>query len=173
MPVGVGSPFGSPSSLAPLTFNEHERSLKLTWTAGQSGPREAIEDSAPDAQPRGLRQSAHQTAARHAEAALSVRARGSSRLPATAAPEDRYGSICASSRWDGAAVPLLEPRRVAVDLRPDVVKVIALAQRCDNRQRIRRDCPCSSDGAWGCDAGPGIILQRGQSSRSRSETTKC
>jgi hypothetical protein len=86
---------------------------------------------------------------------------GSSRLPATAAPEDRYGSICASSRWDGAAVPLLEPRRVAVDLRPDVVKVIALAQRCDNRQRIRRDCPCSSDGAWGCDAGPGIILQRG------------
>jgi|KBSMisStandDraft_5_1062788.scaffolds.fasta_scaffold91259_5 hypothetical protein len=37
---------------------------------------------------------------------------------------------------------------------PDLVKVIALAQGCDNRQRLihrqraRRDCPCSSDGAW-------------------------
>ena len=44
--------------------------------------------------------------------------------------------------------------RAAVDLLPDVVKVIALAQGCDNRQRLihrqraRRDCPCSSDGAW-------------------------
>jgi hypothetical protein len=45
-------------------------------------------------------------------------------------------------------------RGTAVDLLPDVVKVIALAQRCDNRQllihrqRLRRDCPCSSHGAW-------------------------
>ncbi len=44
--------------------------------------------------------------------------------------------------------------RSAVDLLPDVVKVIALAQGCDNRQRLihrqraRRDCPCSSHGAW-------------------------
>src|ERR1700749_3594337 len=44
--------------------------------------------------------------------------------------------------------------RAAVDLLPDVVKVIALAQGCDNRQglihrqRVRRDCPCSSHGAW-------------------------
>jgi hypothetical protein len=42
----------------------------------------------------------------------------------------------------------------AIDLLPDVVKVIALAQGCDNRQglihrqRARRDCPCSSHGAW-------------------------
>jgi hypothetical protein len=45
--------------------------------------------------------------------------------------------------------------RAAVDLLPDVVKVIALAQRRENRQRLihrqrlRRDCPCSSHGAWG------------------------
>ena len=44
--------------------------------------------------------------------------------------------------------------RAAVNLLPDVVKVIALAQGCDNRQRlihrqrVRRDCPCSSHGAW-------------------------
>src|SRR6185312_15560348 len=42
--------------------------------------------------------------------------------------------------------------RAAVDLLPDVVKVIALAQGGDNRQglihrqRLRRDCPCSSHG---------------------------
>jgi hypothetical protein len=46
------------------------------------------------------------------------------------------------------------PGRAAVDLFPDVVKVIALAQGRDNRQglihrqRLRRDCPCSSHGAW-------------------------
>ena len=44
--------------------------------------------------------------------------------------------------------------RAAVHLLPDVVKVIALAQRRDNRQRLihrqrlRRDWPCSSHGAW-------------------------
>jgi enoyl-CoA hydratase/carnithine racemase len=44
--------------------------------------------------------------------------------------------------------------RAAIDLFPDVVKVIALAQHRDNRQglihrqRARRDCPCSSHGAW-------------------------
>jgi hypothetical protein len=44
--------------------------------------------------------------------------------------------------------------RAAVDLFPDVVKVISLAQGRDNRQglihrqRLRRDCPCSSHGAW-------------------------
>ena len=44
--------------------------------------------------------------------------------------------------------------RAAVNVLPDVVKVIALAQGCDNRQglihrqRARRDCPCSSHGAW-------------------------
>ena len=43
---------------------------------------------------------------------------------------------------------------IAIDLLPDVIKVIALAQSCDNRQglihrqRLRRDCPCSSHGAW-------------------------
>ena len=52
------------------------------------------------------------------------------------------------------AIPGRVLGRAAVDLLPDVVKVIALAQGCDNRQglihrqRARRDCPCSSYGAW-------------------------
>jgi hypothetical protein len=72
MSVVVGSPFGSPFSLAPLTFGEHERSLKRAAAPGQSGPREAIEDSAPDADHEAYGQSAHQTAGRHADAAPVV-----------------------------------------------------------------------------------------------------
>jgi hypothetical protein len=44
--------------------------------------------------------------------------------------------------------------RTAVDLLPDVVQVVPLAQGRDNRHRLiprqpgRRNFPCSSDGAW-------------------------
>ena len=73
VPVVVGSPFAPPFSLAPLIFGEDEPSLKRAAAPGQSGPREAIEDSAPDADHEASGQSAHQTAGRHAEAAPVVR----------------------------------------------------------------------------------------------------
>ena len=44
--------------------------------------------------------------------------------------------------------------RAAVDLRPDVVKVVSLAQRRDDRHRLIhrqlkwQNCPCSSQDAW-------------------------
>jgi len=67
MPVDVGSPFGSPASLAPLTFNEHERRPETRHCSRPKRPRGAIDDSMPDVRPQGLRRSAHQTAGRHAE----------------------------------------------------------------------------------------------------------
>jgi hypothetical protein len=54
MPVDVGSPFGSPSSLAPLTFNKHERQPELATAPAMATPG-AIDDREPDVQPRGLR----------------------------------------------------------------------------------------------------------------------
>ena len=84
MPVDVGSPF----SLAPLTFNEHGRRPETCRCSPiQSGLRGAIQDSAPDVRPRGLRQSAQQTPegtpTQHRFGVCS----GSSRLPATAEPK--------------------------------------------------------------------------------------
>jgi hypothetical protein len=38
MMVGVGSQFGSPASLAPLTFNNTNGSLKLATGPGHGGP---------------------------------------------------------------------------------------------------------------------------------------
>src|SRR5450755_3202526 len=54
MPVDVGSPFGSPISLAPLIFSKHERQL---WNSlpPRYGDPGAIDDRAPDLQPRGFR----------------------------------------------------------------------------------------------------------------------
>jgi len=49
VPVVVGSPFGSPISLAPLTFNNPNGSLKLLLP-GHAAPG-AIDDREPDAQP--------------------------------------------------------------------------------------------------------------------------
>src|SRR5450755_5010731 len=53
MPVDVGSPFGSPISLAPLTFNEHKRQREIATP--RPCPPGAIDDREPDVQPRGLR----------------------------------------------------------------------------------------------------------------------
>jgi hypothetical protein len=52
MPVDVGPPFGSPISLAPLTFNHPAGGLKLA-APGQDGPG-AIDALVPDTRPRGL-----------------------------------------------------------------------------------------------------------------------
>jgi hypothetical protein len=49
MPVDVGSPFGSPSSLAPLAFSNPNGSLKLLLP-GHAVPG-AIDDREPDVQP--------------------------------------------------------------------------------------------------------------------------
>jgi hypothetical protein len=53
MPVDVGSPFGSPVSLAPLTFNNTNGSLKLAAPPAMAALG-AIDDGVPDVQPRGL-----------------------------------------------------------------------------------------------------------------------
>jgi SAM-dependent methyltransferase len=50
MPVDVGSPLGSPSSLAPLTFSKHERQLANSLPP-RDGDQEPIDDRAPDLQP--------------------------------------------------------------------------------------------------------------------------
>jgi hypothetical protein len=49
MPVDVGSPFGSPISLAPLTFDNLNGSLK-SLLHGHVAPG-AIDDREPDVQP--------------------------------------------------------------------------------------------------------------------------
>jgi ParE toxin of type II toxin-antitoxin system, parDE len=48
MPVDVGSPFGSPSSLAALTFSTHERQLWNSLRPPGHGDQETIDDRAPD-----------------------------------------------------------------------------------------------------------------------------
>jgi hypothetical protein len=69
MPVDVGSPFGSPTSLAPLTFNDHERRPETRHCSRPGRPSGSDRGRRADVRPRGLRRSAHQTAGRHAGAA--------------------------------------------------------------------------------------------------------
>jgi len=55
VPVVVGSPFGSPVSLAPLTSSKHERQPLKPATAPVMTTPAVIDDREPDVQPQGLR----------------------------------------------------------------------------------------------------------------------
>ena len=51
--VVAGSPFGSPASLAPLTFSKHERQPVTRYPRAMA-TRGATDDGEPDAQPQAL-----------------------------------------------------------------------------------------------------------------------
>jgi hypothetical protein len=96
--VVVGSPFGSPVSLAPLTFNKHARQPETATPPAMATPG-AIDDREPDAQPRELRgQPPGDISTQH----RSVQARVQARLPATGAPTDRYEFMAGSRTWPGS-----------------------------------------------------------------------